>query len=110
MKLLTKRQADILWYIIDFCYELRYAPTLREIGIRFGIGSTNGVADHLKALEKKGYIVRDSGLSRAITVLKTPDGCSMRSQIEFSDVSRLLFRAGLNTDTLCQIKAIFDDA
>lgn len=43
-------------------------PSYREIGAALGIGSTNGVSDHLKALEKKGYIERvgGRGASRAI--------------------------------------------
>ena len=36
-----------------------YPPTLREIGEHMGIRSTNGVNDHLKALEKKGYLERE---------------------------------------------------
>ena len=34
-----------------------------------GITSTNGVSDHLKALEKKGYIFREPIKSRAIIVV-----------------------------------------
>ena len=33
-----------------------YPPTLREIGAHMGIKSTNGVNDHLRALERKGYL------------------------------------------------------
>jgi repressor LexA len=35
-----------------------FAPSIHEIGRQFKIASTNGVSDHLKALEKKGYIRR----------------------------------------------------
>jgi repressor LexA len=34
-----------------------------------GIGSTNGVTDHLKALERKGYIQRERLVSRGLRVL-----------------------------------------
>ena len=40
--------------------------TLREIGSHFGIGSTNGVNDHLKALESKGYLTREDMKSRSL--------------------------------------------
>lgn len=36
--------------------------------------STNGVGDHLKALERKGYIQRDASLSRSIVVLRNAEG------------------------------------
>lgn len=43
-----------------------YGPTVREIGAGFKIKSPNGVMCHLKALEKKGLITRESHMSRAI--------------------------------------------
>ena len=44
-----------------------------DTGELLGIVSTNGVNDHLKALEKKGYIRRADLKSRAIRVLALPD-------------------------------------
>lgn len=75
MKALTKRQSEILQYIIDFIEKVGYPPTYREIGNNFGFNSTNGVFCHLNLIERKGYIARDgkSG-SRAIAVLKDVDG------------------------------------
>jgi repressor LexA len=46
-----------------------YPPTLREIGERLGIRSTNGVNDHLVALAKKGYLERQDLKSRALRVM-----------------------------------------
>ncbi len=57
---LTRRQAEILEYIIESIRDFGCPPTIAEIGERFGIASTNGVNDHLIALEKKGYIERSS--------------------------------------------------
>lgn len=57
---LTKRQAAILQFIIDCIRERGMPPTIAEIGLRFKISSTNGVNDHLVALERKGYIERSS--------------------------------------------------
>jgi len=37
--------------------EQGFGPTIREIGTRFGLASTNGVADHLKCLQRKGLIL-----------------------------------------------------
>jgi repressor LexA len=55
---LTKRQAAILRFIIASIRDNGYPPTIAEVGEKFGITSTNGVNDHLVALEKKGYIQR----------------------------------------------------
>jgi repressor LexA len=49
-----------------------YGPTVREIGNRFDIRSPNGVMCHLKALEKKGFITRESHMSRAIQLADRP--------------------------------------
>jgi repressor LexA len=57
---LTKRQAAILDHIIACIQDEGYPPTIAEIGENFGIASTNGVNDHLLALERKGYIARSS--------------------------------------------------
>ena len=57
---LTRRQASVLQYIIDRIRDDGMPPTIAEIGDRFGISSTNGVNDHLLALEKKGFIERSS--------------------------------------------------
>ena len=63
---LTQRQRDILDFISTSIDRRGYPPTLREIGEHFGIQSTNGVNDHLKALEKKGFLAREGLKSRAM--------------------------------------------
>ena len=70
---LTERQREVLAFIAHSIEERGYPPTLREIGLKLGIRSTNGVNDHLKALEKKGYLQREDLKSRALRCL-TPDG------------------------------------
>lgn len=57
---LTGRQEAILRFIIENIRDDGYPPTIAEIGEEFGISSTNGVNDHLVALERKGYIERSS--------------------------------------------------
>ncbi len=73
MKELTSRQQAILDYIGTFTERTGYPPTLREIGENFEISSTNGVNDHLIALETKGFIKRGKDKSRAIEILKSND-------------------------------------
>jgi repressor LexA len=55
---LTSRQKEIYDFLLKIIREKGFAPSIPEIGARFKIASTNGVSDHLKALEKKGYIRR----------------------------------------------------
>lgn len=63
---LTHRQQQALDFISSCLDDNGYPPTLREIGEHMGIKSTNGVNDHLKALERKGYLVREELKSRAL--------------------------------------------
>jgi repressor LexA len=66
MEGLTERQQMVLDYIRESISARGYPPTLREIGARMGIRSTNGVNDHLRALERKGYLTREDMKSRAL--------------------------------------------
>ena len=66
---LTDRQRQALDFIGHYISSQGYPPTLREIGEHMGIRSTNGVNDHLKALEKKGYLEREDLKSRALRPL-----------------------------------------
>src|ERR1700739_1173769 len=66
MQGLTQRQQMVLDYIHQSISDRGYPPTLREIGARMGIRSTNGVNDHLRALERKGYLTREDMKSRAL--------------------------------------------
>jgi repressor LexA len=63
---LTDRQLAVLRAIVRQIEEHGYPPTIREIGEALDIRSTNGVNDHLKALERKGYLSRDPVKSRAL--------------------------------------------
>lgn len=63
---LTDRQAQVLHFIQTTIDTLGYPPTVREIGEHLGIRSTNGVADHLKALKRKGYLTQQDMKSRTL--------------------------------------------
>ena len=72
MSPLTERQRAVLDIIRRSLAEHGYAPTLREIGAHLKIKSTSGVSNHLMALERKGYLRRDSAKSRALQLLDQP--------------------------------------
>jgi repressor LexA len=66
---LTKRQREIYEFIREKIESRGYGPTVREIGEAFEIESPNGVMCHLKALQKKGLILREDGKARAIQLV-----------------------------------------
>ena len=91
---LTDRQRQALDYITECLNAARLStPTLREIGEHMGIRSTNGVNDHLKALERKGYLVREELKSRALRPVdyndSREDGRNRDDSIEISIVGRV---------------------
>jgi repressor LexA len=71
MQGLTKRQEQTLDFIRQSICERGYPPTLREIGDHMGIRSTNGVNDHLVALERKGYVKREDLKSRTLRLVES---------------------------------------
>ncbi len=68
MKSITKRQSEVLDLIKRYLELHRFPPTIREISEHFSI-SVKGAYDHVKALEKKGFIRCNTNRSRAIEVL-----------------------------------------
>lgn len=66
MSKLTDRQKAVLEFICESIQDRGYPPTLREIGLKLGIRSTNGVNDHLRALERKGFLTREDMKSRTL--------------------------------------------
>lgn len=64
----TDRQRRVLRFIHEYFVAEGAPPTLREIGAHMGIRSTNGVADHLRSLERRGLIVKRDMLTRGIRV------------------------------------------
>ena len=77
MQKLTDRQRAVLEFISESISDRGFPPTLREIGNRLGIRSTNGVNDHLRALERTGYLTREDMKSRTLRLVRTPDGRTM---------------------------------
>lgn len=65
---LTARQRQVLDFIRHFMAQAGYPPTVREIGAHFGF-VPRSVFDHLKALERKGYLRRTASKSRSLQIL-----------------------------------------
>ncbi|RLC35457.1 hypothetical protein DRH14_01005 [Candidatus Shapirobacteria bacterium] len=66
---LYKRQKQVLDYIVNQINKVGTAPTLTEIAEHFSLSSLATVHEHLRALEKKGFIRRYKGAVRGIEVL-----------------------------------------
>src|SRR5512147_1676083 len=65
---LTARQEEIFSFIRGFIKERGYPPAVREIGEHFHI-YPRAAFDHLKALERKGYLKRRGSMSRGLEIL-----------------------------------------
>ncbi len=95
MEELTPRQKEILGFIVKTSEARGFPPTIREIGEEMEIPSTNAVSDHLKALERKGYLTREKQQSRSLVVTKRArlvlgvSSRSMQSDSSFIDVPLL---------------------
>jgi repressor LexA len=66
---LTKRQREILDYLNEFIRQHGYAPSLEEIGRRFGLSSLATVHKHLTNLQEKGFIKRAWNRSRSVEMI-----------------------------------------
>jgi repressor LexA len=71
---LTKRQREILDYLNEFIQQHGYAPSLEEIGQRFGLSSLATVHKHMTNLEAKNFIKRSWNRSRSVELLPGPSG------------------------------------
>lgn len=70
--LMSKQLTKIQQRILEFLVESKakgIMPTLAEIAGYFGYKNRSTVQQHLQAIEKKGYIKRNSKLSRGIELL-----------------------------------------
>ena len=67
---LSKKQRQILEYMIKQVNEKGYPPSVREICEAVELKSTSTVHGYLTKLEDKGYIKRDKTKPRAIEILK----------------------------------------
>jgi len=73
-KELTSTQENLLNFLRNFLLEKGFPPTLREIASHFGLKGPKSPQKTLKVLEKKGYLRRVPGGSRAIEILKPQIG------------------------------------
>lgn len=68
-RILTVRQSEILGWIKSHIEQTGFPPTRFDICDHFGFKSPNAAEDHLRALERKGYIEMTPGIARGIKVV-----------------------------------------
>ena len=71
-KKLTEKQANIYEFLKGTIKETGFPPTVREVGDQFGI-TVKGAYDHMKAIEKKGFIKIEQNKSRAIVITNSDE-------------------------------------
>jgi repressor LexA len=80
MKPLTARQTVVYDYIVESLQTEGIPPTVREIANGLGFKSLNSVREHLRLIEKKGFVELRPGVARGIFPKKM-EGKNSDSQI-----------------------------
>src|SRR5258705_4078057 len=76
---LTKRQKEVLDYLVSFETKHGYSPSFEEIGKGLKLTSLATVHKHITTLEKKGFIRRGYNQSRSIEIVQLPK--SVKEQV-----------------------------
>lgn len=69
---LTRRQKQVLDFLVGFINRQGYSPSFEEIGDALGLSSLATVHKHIGTLEKKGFIRRGYNQSRSVEVVAVP--------------------------------------
>ncbi len=84
-RFLTYRQREIFDYLKKFIKENGFPPTVREVSKHFEISSPSAALKHLKAIEKKGYIIRKN-VSRGIQIIDKKNDFQKNFPYKFYDL------------------------
>jgi repressor LexA len=69
---LTRRQKQVLDFLVSFINRQGYSPSFEEIGAGLELSSLATVHKHMQTLEKKGFIRRGHNQSRSVEVVALP--------------------------------------
>jgi repressor LexA len=97
---LTAAQREVLYFLEDRSEKGEPPPTYREICRRFGYKRPKAAADHVAALEKKGFVTRKRGLARSLKLVRKCTGIPLLGRITAGLPSEALTTADerLNVD------------
>ena len=96
---LTQTQEKALNFLREFLGEKGFPPTLREIASHFGLKGPKGPQKTLHILERKGYIRKTPGGSRAIEILKPQIG-KLRTAMVQGRRSGLLYEKNVGSTSV----------
>ena len=74
---LTKKQKQIIDFIVNFTEENNYSPSYREIMAGLGLSSVSAVAEHVENLVEKGALKKTPGAARSLEVIDLSHGVSL---------------------------------
>jgi repressor LexA len=72
MTTLTKRQKQVLDYLVSFTDKRGYSPSFEEIARALKLASLATVHKHLSTLERKGFLRRGYNQSRSLEIIQLP--------------------------------------
>jgi repressor LexA len=99
---LTKRQKEVLDFLINFINHKGYSPSFEEMAKGLQLSSLATVHKHLQVLEKKGFIRRRYNQSRSVEVIAVPGA------VPFEKSRIRLRHAGSRADATHQARASAD--
>jgi repressor LexA len=85
---LTQIEQELYYFLVDFLAAHTFQPSVREIAARLRIPSTKSVTDLLASLETKGYVEREPGRSRGVTLVGFAGGTGTLSVPVMRPVAR----------------------
>lgn len=77
---LTKRQKEVLDFLVNFHNKHGYSPSFEEIARSLKLTSLATVHKHITTLERKGFVRRGYNQSRSIEVMQLPK--QVREQVQ----------------------------
>ena len=88
---LTRRQKELMDYLVDFIRQQGYSPSFEEIASGLGLASLATVHKHIQALQAKQYLKRNHNHSRSLEVCERffKEQAAHRSQNDGSSVPLL---------------------
>jgi repressor LexA len=81
VKELTSAQREVWLFLEERSEKGEPPPTYREICKRFGYKSPKAAFDHVVALEKKGYVMREKGFARGLRLVRKSTGIPLLGSI-----------------------------
>jgi repressor LexA len=70
--MLTTQEHNTLQFIRHYLAQYGYAPKFREIGLAIGVNSQGTVHRYVQSLQEKGYIDREKGNARGMSLVELP--------------------------------------